>query len=492
VLSHLPGVANIFSAARNATLGDADLDKYITAPLIGPDRVLAHKLMAFMPASQRGDFLYMSPDGRVISNNAALLPYAKVTWTKRISPQSSAPAAKERPQFARGYDYSSPCSPTNPYAGTGPYVRNVSMCGFGAGWAFLKIPCGTTTLNQGDNGYVYFEITGPSNSAHVEGGMFTPDGTTFDPYLRSDAYSQNNGYETLTNGQARYSCDEQMAIWHGITYTVPGYTFTEIGDASAYDPYTVWVNQQIVSLTSAAWLFGALPPSIASAQQGQDNAGAKSPCLSCSISQVTAIAQSNTSGWTADGSEFGIDASGNNAVQWLQVGFGNWDSNCAPGTTLCTFLVSADPLQYYGGPQYYPDSNVSGSNMGATGYGPYESVDGIQAYGGLSHTRSADIAINEPLPPPPCTVDSHGYCSTGGNSQVVTTIECLISQNPPKHARMPTEIQSTYTIYFGKDFKEHATKTTTYRLATCPVPSNPVTTWSPAEPRLQYNDSSLP
>lgn len=485
-----PRIVNVFAAARNKNLSDKDLDSYITAPLSTKDRAAAHRLMRFMPPSQRGDFLDLTDDGRVISNNAALLPYAHISLTlgSSMRMENRAPAVGST-EVRHRMDYSDSCSPTNPYIGSGPYARQVSRCGFTGGWAFIKIPCNTTALNNGDNGLTYFEITTPNNANHIEGGMFTPDGIVFDPYLRSSAILSNNGYETLTNSQARFSCDEQLAIFHGVTFTVPVQSFTEVGDASQYDPYTVWVNEQEVTVSDAAWLFGPLPPEVAGATT--DAAGNPSPCRMCSISQVTTIAQSPNPGWDADGSEFGIDATGHNAIQWLQVGFGNWASDCYQGTTLCTFDVSADPFAYYGGWQAYPDQNVSGSNFSLTGYGPYETIDGIEAYGGLNSARTADVAINEPLPPPPCGLDSYGMCAL--NTQTVPA-QCSVKVIDPKTGTTTTRYitythTSVYATYRSNSLLGVATKTVNEPYNGC----TPITTaWSPAEPRVTYNDANLP
>lgn len=437
----------------------------------------------------------MTPDGRIISNNAQLLAYAKLT----ITPGQTTSVRRHIGVNAQGarqaMDFADACSPTNPYYGSGPYVRQVSKCGFSAGWAFLKIPCGTTSLNNRDNGYAYFEVTAPANANHIEGGVFTPDGTTLDPYLRSDAISTNGGYETLTNSTARFTCNEQIAIWHGLTNSVPEYSFTEVGDASQWDPYTVWVDNQVVTLGNAAWLFGPVPSSFSKALGGSDGAGFLAPCLQCSISQVTSIAQDPTTTggtWNADASEFGIDVNGNNAIQWLQVGFGNWASNCTQGTTLCTFDVSRDPLAYYGGTQAYPNSEVSGSNAGATGYGPYETVDGIQAYGGLGMVRQADIAISEPLPPPPCTLDAMGMCAqiTSENTTEICYVEVwdrYIEDYKP--SPRPYYANTVYAVYRSNHQLEIATKTISKDQEGCATIS---TSWSPSEPRITYNDASLP
>jgi len=65
---------NTFAAAQGKNLSDADLDNYINARLSPQDRALAHKLMKFMPVNQRGDFVAVTSDGRIISNKTDLAP----------------------------------------------------------------------------------------------------------------------------------------------------------------------------------------------------------------------------------------------------------------------------------------------------------------------------------------------------------------------------------------------------------------------------------
>lgn len=46
-------VKNLFAAAQGRALKDADLDAFITAPLAGSDRAIAHQLMFLMPPARR-------------------------------------------------------------------------------------------------------------------------------------------------------------------------------------------------------------------------------------------------------------------------------------------------------------------------------------------------------------------------------------------------------------------------------------------------------
>jgi hypothetical protein len=254
---------------------------------------------------------------------------------------------------------------------------------------------------------LYWELQGSGNYGNttgskslVEGGLEYYSDSSIAPYLRSTAVSTNGGYVTMNNNSVRYVCGSTFAIWHGAT--ADGFTtFTEVGMVpTTIDPETEWVNSQDVSLINASWLFFAAPGDYTGS--GIDRAGVNTPCLQCSISQVTSIAQNGTSTYNNDGSYFGVDNYGDNAINWLQEGMGEWGSNCVNGTSLCTFYVSSDPLVYYGGPQYYPNSTVSGSDFGPSGYGAYETYDGI-AVGGSGYNangpRPAEKGYREPLPP---------------------------------------------------------------------------------------------
>jgi hypothetical protein len=388
-----------FAAAQGQTLTDAQIDSYIDSSVTGADRALAHKLMAFMPPNLRGDFVYMGSDGHLVTNNPALLQNTQFTHGT-----NSTVATTQARGVARPMDYSSSCSPANPpNPSGGAYIRQVSQCGFNAGWAFVNIPCYSASLAAGENGLAYFEVTGVGQS-EVEGGVFTPDGSTFDPYLRSSSYG---GYESLIGATNREACGENIFIAHGIEQS-GAFTFTLIGDGSSYNPQSVWVNESDVSPANASWLFGPGPSGIT--DPGNDALGNKSPCLQCSISQVTALAQTDSSGNPVatpnlDGSYFGVtsNGTGSNDVNWLQVAFGNWGSNCVAGTTLCTLYTSNDPLLYYGGAQNYPNSLYAQTNYGLTGYGPYETYDGIALPVGSSSDISLRPAAGGFVTPPPPT-----------------------------------------------------------------------------------------
>jgi hypothetical protein len=397
-----------FAAAQGQSLTDAQIDSYIDSSVTGADRTLAHKLMAFMPPNLRGDFVYMGSGGHLISNNPALLQNTKFTQ----GTYSTVTTIQAR-GVAHPMDYASSCSPADPpNPSGGAYIRQVSQCGFNGGWAFVNIPCYSASLASGENGLAYFEVTGVNQSSEVEGGVFTPDGSTFDPYLRSSSYATNGGYESLINATNREACGENIFIVHGIEQS-GAFTYTMIGDGSSYNPESVWVNESDVTPANPSWLFGPGPSGITG--PGTDALGNPSPCMQCSISQVTALSQTDSSGNPVvtpnlDGSYFGVNANGtgSNDVNWLQVAFGNWGSDCVAGTTLCTLYTSNDPLLYYGGAQNYPNSLYAQTNYGLTGYGPYETYDGIALPVGsssdISQRPAAGGFVTPPPPPTPTPV----------------------------------------------------------------------------------------
>lgn len=499
---NLQAVPNVFEAARGRYLTYSDLGKYIDPSVTGADREMARHLMALMPINQRGDFIYVSRNGRLLSNNPARLRYVTLTY-RRATPQNRKMGVS--PVLGRGWnegpnpdDYQSPCSPPNPPSNPhGAYVRNVSQCGFAAGWAFVNLPCGTTVMNDGDQGYLYWELRGNAGSL-VEGGLnyysdhpsgVPPTGGQA-PYLRSSAIG-NGGYETLTNGSARYDCGQNMGIFHGAALPSAGQlTFTEVGIVpSNLDPQTEWLNSQIVTLENAAWLFGPAPSDVTG--DSIDNAGFETACGGCSISQVTSIAQ-NANNYNSDGSFFGVSV-GQNAINWLQVGMGDWGGDCYPGSTLCTFYVAADPTGYYGGPQYYPDSNISQSNFFLAGYGPYETFDGILLPGGSPITqRTALGGFNEPLPPLPCTLDSQNFCSVATINKIMRTAEC--TNNQGQNVSVTQILDTWWETYSVRTIQQPVDyETQTYSVVQRGCQRRLISTvWTPGEPKVLYNDPNLP
>lgn len=470
-------VPNVYAGARDRMLNDVDIDVYISPSLSGPDRRLARQLMSFMPPSQRGDFVYLDRyTGRTFSNNPALLRNVRVTYESRARPPSvigraTRQSLRTSPSLRAVPMVDGSCSPPNPPpTPQGAYSRVVSPCTFSAGWGFVDVACLTTAFANGDTGYLYMELTGPGGS-ESEGGFQYNGDTSIAPWLRV-----NGPQIIMTNNSVRYGCGQQLVDWSGATPT--NQLFTEVGQLPAsYNPQTAWITEQTISLANASWLFTSAPSDINGA--GTDAAGASTPCTRCSISKVTTIAQSGVSTYSVNGSYFGVDGYNQNAIEWNQVAFGDWGSNCYSGTTLCTFYASADPTQYFYGIQGYPNINIAQADTGPTGYGPYESFDGVSLNGsrGDAQYRAPAGSLTEPLPPLVCSPDAKNYCAA------VYSTGAVCHQN---HGEWLVGT-STYHVYSsGRHYLSTATDTIG-NSSGCSSNS-----WSPADPKVTYSDSSLP
>ncbi len=480
-------VPNVFATARGKQLTDADLDGYIAPSVTGADRVLAHKIMAFMPINQRGDFVYSSLSHHLVTNNPALLPY--ITLSVRRRPTHMSLSGTRRP-YTNGFGIQpltvTQCSPPNPPTGGtgagGPYLRQVSFCGFTSAFGFVNVPCGFTSFNNSDRGFLYFELQGASGS-ETEGGLQYNSDTSVQPHLVST--TRGDLTNDMNNSAAHYGCGMNLGIGHGAT-SDGSMTYTEVGVLpSDLTPQFVFYSGQEFSLQNAAWLFYQQPGDISGA--GTDNLGEPTPCTQCSISQVTSIGQADQYTYSQDGSYFGVDLSASpqaNMINWMQVAFGEWQSNCMPGTSLCTFQYSSDPTAYYQGEENYPNNQISESNLNVPSYGPYESYDGINLTGS-SGFAVPSATFREPLPPLACAPDSHGYCAVTTYSSFSGPYRCKLDGNTVYYSTQTTY----YAVYNGRPFKEKATHVLQER--GCPVQFTSF--WAaPGNPSVQYGDPNLP
>lgn len=504
-----------FAAARNKRLSVNDLEKYIDPSVVGNDRVLARRFMAYMPANLRDDFVYLAPDGHLVSNNPDILPYAKVTRGPTPLAQASAspggqPIAVSSKARRPRTDWSDPCSPKNPPdQPKGAYVRMVSYCGFTAGWGFVTIPAGTSYMpydfSQGkylDNGHVYFEIEGPTNAnvgqygTLTEGGFEYYNDNSIAPYARSTApeYINNGsgGYIGLTGGQNRYHAGDLLFLTHGLTADHK-YVYMCGGNApSGLNPRTAWLTSQVFTPQNAGWYFLDAAPDMASQATTTNRARQTTPCISCSVSKVVSIAQTTTTTWQPDGSYFGAGSNFlSDNIRWDQVAFGVYLSNCTKGTSLCTFQASGNPAIYYGGPQYYPYQGVSNTHPYPSGYGPYQTYDSVNLSGqtGFDNIRSAGGPFDDTLPPS-CAPDSYGYCvamTTGAplqqqymtcNVSGYAAQEWLWTGQQGYYIEGPDQLLMYYS-YNGVD-------------PNSPVDCGDQPWWSPAEPSADLADPNLP
>lgn len=412
-------VPNVFAAAAGLALSPNQLGAYISPFVTGKDRQNADALMALMPKNLRADFVYMDPSGHLVSNNPSMLPTIRIGsngyTVNRAAPSvitTHTQTGALPPRAIRPMDYSSSCAP--PPSQTGPYVRDISACGMTMGWAFVDVPCGYSNFASGDQGNLYFELHG-NQSSLSEGGLQYNSDNSIQPYVNATSAH----YPTMSGGPYEYSCNSgPMVMVQGATDCTAcspqgEYIFTEVGLLPPnIDPQTQWINMnsQFFIPNDVMWYWLLAPSDISGG--GTDAAGNPSPCMGCSITKLTTIAQSSTNiannncgGYACDGSYFGTDGVFD-YIQWMEVGFGQYATSCnGTSSETCQIEASSDPLVYYGGSQFFPNTYVANSNFNPSlGYGPYESYDGIAvgtSAGSESRARTAGGSFQEPLPPPP-------------------------------------------------------------------------------------------
>ncbi len=498
-------IPDVFAAARGMALSPSDYDAYIGPGVMGADRELARQIMGYMPANQRGDFVYVFPSGRLLSNNPAILRYMHLTAETPPNDISRPvpviggrqPLSVGRPATIRPQNYSSACSPPDPGTG-GPYVRQVSQCAATAGFSFVNVQCGSYYFASGDQGNLYMEITNNSvnnsgSQALFEGGLQFNASGTIQPYAAQSPGGNLTSH--LTNSNVYYSCGTDMVIVSGITWDSL-MTFTEIGivPPSCVPEYQFCAGQ-IFTPQNAAWMFY---PSPFGSTPGYDaGMGENTPCTNCSISRVTTLAQSSEQyvvGYNLDGSYFGVNPSGGTAIHWMQTAYGHWETDCVPGTTLCTGHYPIDPSTNYGGPQPYPSGCCVASYIsGIPGLGPYESWDGIDMVSTSAALKAGAFA--EPIPPLPCTLDALGYCADYTYKD--TTGKCLLHGRPETYRTFTWSDVKSYRVYKQTypRWTGSATHTITWGPPT-PLCKDPQTVtsdvWSPYEPKIQFNDPNLP
>jgi hypothetical protein len=497
-------VANVFAQARNQQLSHADIDAFIDPSVKGPDRQLAHMLMASMPSNTRGDFVYVDLNKHLVSNNPAILRFVSVR--QELADKHFARArirlggtqksvSWQALRYSRKNDFFTNCGPSQSY--TGAYTRDVSSCGMTDGWGFVYVACNTTSFAAGDVGYLYMEIVGSGGAGSgtaSEGGFQYNSDSSVQGYVRT-SYTINgkSGYQQMiySNPGYHFGCGQNLTITHGISAAANNNIYTMVGQLpSDIDPATQYVNMnsEFFYPDNYIWLWTPPGQDMTGPSSGYDAAGNPTPCSGCSVSKVTSIAQSN--GFHPDGSSFGDLFGNTNAISWFEVIFGQYATSCLDqeGAT-CQIVSSPDPAVYYAGTEAFPSSAISQSNYGITPWGPYESTDGIFVGGG--NQRSASHSFAEPLPPMPCSPDSDGECAITTTTSTYSTCDTGF-KGPHGNDILIDGSKTRYAIY--RNASPVKVLETTLRTISYPshAPCTPSTTWAPGEPRIQYNDPNLP
>ena len=499
---------NRFQAAQLKHLKDSDIDAYIDSSVVGADRVMAHKLMAMIPSEFRGDFVYIDKNDRAISNNPALLRH--LVLKNILQPQSdrgasnmqSTASAPTIPRLAiasntrqtRSYTSCGPGATNN-----GPSIRLVSACGYVAAIGIVTLECGTSGGSRmgaagGDNGYLSFELNN-LGASRIEAGLqyFSDNPTGLQGSGGLFAYV-NNGSNIAMTQQYHYPCGQRMVLAHGLTKGSLHLTYSYAGEVpSSFNPASYWAGQP-VQFNNPSILFRDAPYDMANAQTGQDTVGNNTPCVSCAITRVTAIKQTN--GPSNDGSTFGYNASSvGHGVHWEQVAFGEWQEGCQPGAQYCYLQWSRNwqstlsSIDYNYGVSGNPPFVDQLTGPTSTNFGPWETFESIivPPAGNVSSSgpvRHPDGAFSN-APMPNCNVDAYGYCVAVTGGPGFQTIDLFCGGAYGYDVWVTSGEQWYYVL--GPNgrltWSDHKID---------PECGGGSDTWTPSEPRTAYGDPNLP
>lgn len=386
-------------AVGKVLITDADYATYIDPQITGPDRTLAIHFMRLMPANMRGDFVYVSGPGRVLSNHRAFA--AKIHFAVRQGSQNGS-------RVPRQFDAAYPC----PASVTGPYIRQCSAEGVTAAYGYVTPYCGNTLLQSGDAGELYLGGFGNSGGG-IDAGLAYNSDNYINPYVRTS----NAGYiySGWTNEGVAYQCGQHLGMMYGILNSQTAVFMTGIPDE---DPTQFYLPPSLVNLSNAAWNFFVPPSDFNNPGTWHGN---PTPCTNCTAKRMTSIAFGNGNDLGNDTSCFGA-CSGAGTIEWDQVVMGQLIQPCSqnPGNSAtCTIQYFPDG-SWEGLIQQYPSAYVSGVYYQAGNYNQF--VEGINL-GSAFQLRKKKVtqglpfhAYRTPPPkPPPCQglMPQHGS-SPGG------------------------------------------------------------------------------
>ena len=150
--------------------------------VVGSDRKLAIRLLRFMPASSRGDFVYVDPaNGKIIYESARVSE-------RKLTPTVVAPViiVEQLVNAASSVRQTRSYPPVG--GGGGTYIRHYSAQGVNAASGYATVPC-NARLSGGDHGFMYFNAYSQSSSGSViDAGLEIYPGNIPHPFINEGGY----------------------------------------------------------------------------------------------------------------------------------------------------------------------------------------------------------------------------------------------------------------------------------------------------------------
>ena len=512
------GSLTTFNQAVNMHLqSDADYGRFVEPQVTGINRALAIKFMRLMPANLRSDFIYISPNGALLSNRPALAfnlrpmtpALVKSLRASSISSPTLNPLSISTMQAKKQLTNRLSMRPMSypPTSGNGgAYGRMYSSQGFNAMFGFVVPPC-DVNLASGESGDAYFNAYDSNGNDQVDAGIATNIGVGSGTGATYGSYTHNSvmfvsiptqgGYQsgfTYGQGYSPYPCGQPIGMMYG-SEAAPNQNISAllVGIPYVY-PEQLALPPQSTIMHGSTWLFFQTPSALL---VNPTSGSLPSNCSGCSVARMTSIAQNPPgSPPNLDGSCYGLCPNSYGKIigadlYWYKVAAGNLTSPCQdngtnPPSAQCTITIST--TQWSNG--YY--SNIPSAVDNDPVNNEYGTI-GIDLDPGYSQgAPSSQQSLPSGLPPAPnpfstCTPDSHGYCAVTVGGQSGT---CY---SGPAGDQTGTELD-TYTSYvftpgYALNLVEIATNKVGYQGVYCNKPYN---TWSPQEPKVRFSDPNLP
>lgn len=490
------GMLSSFSEADNVKLTlDADFGRFVDPQITGRYRSLAISLLRYMPVNLRGDFIYIMPNGSILSNRMGLafaarrIPapiaqalrrnkYAKAMQSTRDSRVSKSRMLGEKPL---AYP---------PTGGTGgAYIRTYSTQNINAAYGYVYPPC-DVSLQSGESGNAYFNAYDSNGGDVVDAGI----GTSIDAATTGNALSVafvnigNGNYYNYgwTNHSQTYSCGTPVGIMYGTLPSPNQNTSALLTGVPDYDPTQMILPPATATWTPASWTF--FPTNSALLVNPDSWNGIASNCSGCSVGRMVTIAQPpNTANVVYDNSCYGnCNTSGYGDVYWYESVMGQLVAPCQNYTSTAECTIQ------------YTSSWSGGVNDTGIGIAYYTSSDlyaaeGLYLNAGDANSAKSRRTFSSSLPAAPpvaCPPDSTGHCSYKVSSVAAGVCQ---SGSTTVHGTPVTKqlYKYTYQIFSGQRPSQYL-ETATDTQSSSPPCNTTSNTWSPNNPAVTYNDSALP
>lgn len=211
----------------------------------------------------------------------------------------------------------------------------------------------------------------------------------------------------------------------------------------------------------------------------------------CSVGRMFTIAQ-NAGTPTNDGSCFGA-CQGVPTARWDEVVMGEIVSPCAnnpgsPPSATCT-------IEYPSNGMWQNGANYSCDGETWSEYNQQDGLEGINtSHPGCSTTNASQKAFKAPLPlapSSPCTADSKSFCSIQMSKTQSGACDTGF-KNVHGGEIMVYAYTTSYDTFKQSAMLEFQGTATEEQSVPSYKPCTITTRWSPAEPRVTYNDPNLP